>query len=201
MKNFYLYSKLVYKGALVGYRFRNADNYYIDFSVQDVISGKVPNSFRTPKKVLSDEVIIYNKMYCTPVEVQCYKEKRIFESKDAKTGLRVCHIDSAADKQTRIFALKVVKLFITGHPQRIGTFQVKGYNGVQFEPGDRVIKFNMVSDVSYSDNLEELEKVEGELETYFLRWLCMMKVQISDLSVNYVAGVYIVNIYFLRCTQ
>lgn len=108
MKNFYLYSKLVYKGALVGYRFRNADNYYIDFSVQDVISGKVPNSFRTPKKVLSEEVIIFNKMYCTPVEIQCYKEKRIFESKDAKTGLRVCHIDSVADKQTRILASKVV---------------------------------------------------------------------------------------------
>lgn len=165
MKNFYLYSKLVYKGALVGYRFRNADNYYIDFSVQDVISGKVPNSFRTPKKVLSDEVIIYNKMYCTPVEVQCYKEKRIFESKDAKTGLRVCHIDSVADKQTRILASKVVKLFITQHPQRIGNFQVKGYNGVQFEPENRVVKFNIISDVSYSDSLEELEKVEGDLET------------------------------------
>lgn len=196
MKNFYLYSKLVYKGALVGYRFRNADNYYIDFSVQDVISGKVPNSFRTPKKVLSEEVLIFNKMYCTPVEVQCYKEKRIFESKDAKTGLRVCHIDSVADKQTRILASKVVKLFITQHPQRIGNFQVKGYKGVEFEPENRVVKFNIISDVSYSDSLEELEKVEGDLETYFLRWLCMMKVQISDLSVNDIDGVYTVSIYF-----
>lgn len=195
IKNFYLYSKLVYKWALVGYRFRNADNYYIDFSVQDVINGKVPNSFRTPKKVLSEGVIVYNNMYCTPVEVQCYKEKRVFESRDAKTGLRIYHIDSVVYKQTRIFALKVVKSFITEHPQRIGNFQVKGYIRVQYEPGDRVIKFNMISNVSYS------ERVKGELETYFLRWLRVVKVRIYDLSVNYVNGVYIVNIYFLRCTQ
>lgn len=195
MKNFYLYSKLSYKGVLVAYRYKNADNYYIDFSVQDVTNGKVPSSFRTPKKVLSEEVIIYNNMYCTPLEVQCYKEKRVFELRDAKTGLRIWHIDSVIDKQTRILALKVVKSFITEHPQRIGNFQVKGYSRVQYEPGDRVIKFNMVSDVSYS------ERVKGDLETYFLRWLRMMKVRISDLSVNYVDGVYVVNIYFLRCTQ
>lgn len=193
MRNFYLYSKLMHKGVLVAYRFKNADNYYIDFSVQDVINGKVPNSFRTPKNVLSEEVIIYNKMYCTPVEVQCYKEKRIFESKDAKTGLKVCHIDSVVDKQIRILALKVVKLFITQHPQRIGNLQVKGYNGVQFEPENRVVKFNIISNVSYNDNLE---KVEINLETYFLRWLCVMKVQISDLSVNFVDGVYTASIYF-----
>ena len=193
MKSFYLYSKLIHEGVLVAYRFKNADNYYIDFSVQDVINGKVPSSFRTPKKVLSEEVILYNNMYCTPVEAQCYKEKRVFESRDAKTGLRICHIDSTADKQTRILALKVVKLFITGHPQRIGNLQIKGYNGVQFEPENHAVRFNIISNASYNSNLD---KVGGYLETYFLRWFQMMKVQISDVSVGYIDKVYTVSIIF-----
>lgn len=194
MKGFFLYSKLVYNGRTVAYRYINRDNYYIDFSVQDVVDGKVPRSFKTVKSVKTENAVIYKTMYCTPIEAQYYKEGRIFETRDSDTGLKVCHIDSLSDKKIRLLALNQVKIFMLEHKDHIGSYAVKGYSRVNYESAGHVVEFTILGSKSYSDIAS---KVEGYFETYFLRWLKMMKVHILDISVSYIGDeVYDVNLYF-----